>query len=326
MGAAPDLRKLEILAMLVDRNSRSSILGARRGLSAFLLTTLFIPAFYSNVYGQVSAARETDQPQLHGGIEIDPEGIKAAVIRVSDTAQGSGSEVIFTEAFNVTLGRDQDGKFTQEVVKTAGRAIKDYYTLIRQQYQVPIRQIHVIGSADLPSGKLEELTAEVRNNTGASITYLDLKSETQLNVIGTVPRRYREGGAWFDNRSQSVVIDIGSYTTKGGYQQLRQPLAGAPYYDFVAVEIPRGITSFTDEVSQGAGEDAGINKFAPSARSLSESPIKAALRNELKERPGLLYRKKVYLNGSIVRAMITLLRPEERQPFIPITVDDINSF
>jgi len=299
---------------------------ARRGLSAFLLTTLFIPAFYSNVYGQVSAARETDQTQLHGGIEIDPEGIKAAVIRVSDTAQGAGAEVIFTEAFNVTLGRDQDGKFTQEVVKTAGRAIKDYYTLIRQQYQVPIRQIHVIGSADLSAGNLEELTAEVRNNTGASITFLDLKSETQLNVIGTVPRRYREGGAWFDNRSQSVVIDIGSFTTKGGYQQLRQPLAGAPYYDFVAVEIPRGITSFTDEVNQAAGEDAGINKFALSARALSESSIKAALRNEFKERPGLLYRKKVYLNGLIVRAMITLLRPEDRQPFIPITVDDINIF
>src|SRR5215470_1005325 len=135
--------------MLVDRDSRSGILGARRGLSAFLLTTLFIPAFYSNVYGQVSAARETDQTQLRGGIEIDPEGIKAAVIRISDTAQGPGAEVVFTEAFNVTLGRDQDGKLTQEVVKTAGRAIKDYYTLIHQQYQVPIQQIHIVGSSDL---------------------------------------------------------------------------------------------------------------------------------------------------------------------------------
>jgi len=326
MGAAPDLRKLEIPAMLVGRKRRSSILGARRGLSAILLTTLFIPAFNSNVYGQISAAGETDQTQLHGGIEIDPEGIKVAVIRVSDTAQKSGVEVVFTEAFSVALGRGQDGKYTQEVVKTAGRAIKDYYELIRQQYQVPIRHIYVIGSRDLYAGNPEELATEIRNNTGASITFLDLKSDAQLSVIGTVPRRYREGGTSFDNRSQSVVIDVGSYTTKGGYQQLRQPLAGAPYYDFVAVEIPRGTTNFTEEVNRAAGADAGINKFALSARALIESSIKAALRNELKERPGLAYRRKIYLNGSIVRAMITLLRPEDRQQFIPITVDDINTF
>ena len=201
------------------------------------------------------------------------------------------------------------GKYTQEVVKTVGRAIKDYYTLIRQQYQVPPQQIYVIGSSDLDAGNLEELATEIRNNTGASITFLDLKSEAQLSVIGTVPRRYREGGTSFDNRSQSVVIDIGSYKTKGGYQQLRQPLVGDPYYEFVAVGIPSGTTSFTDEVNQAAGEDAGINKFALSARALSESSIKAALRNELKKRPGLAYRKKIYLNGAIVGAMMTLTSP-----------------
>lgn len=326
MGAAPDLRKLEFLAMLVGRKRRSKTLRAQRWLSAFLLTTLLIPAFNSNAYGQISAARETHQAQLHGGIEIDPEGIKVAVIRFSDTAQKSGAEVVFTEEFNVALGRDRGGNYTQDVVKTFARTIKDYYTLIRQQYQVPPQQIYVIGSSDLDAGNLEELATDVRNDTGASITFLDLKSEAQFSVIGTIPRRYREGGISFDNRSQSVVIDIGGYKTKGGYQQLRQPLDGDPYYEFVAVEIPSGITSFTDEVNQAAGADAGINKFALSARVLSESSVRTALRNELKKRPGLAYRKKIYLNGAIVGAMMTLLRPEDRQPIFPITVDDINFF
>jgi hypothetical protein len=312
--------------MLVGRKRRSKTLSTQSGLSAFLLATLFIPAFNLNAYGQISAARETNHAQLLGGIEINHEGIKVAVIRFSDTAQRSGAEVVFTEEFKVTLGRDRSGKYTQEVVKTVGRAIKDYYTLIRQQYQIPPQQLYVIGSSDLDAGKLEELATDVRNNTGATLTFLDLKSEAQLSVIGTVPRRYREGGTWFDNRSQSVVIDIGSYKIKGGYQQLRQPLGADPYYEFVAVGIPRGTTGFTDEVNQAAGEAAGINKFALSARALSESSIKAALRNELKKRPGLAYRKKIYLNGAIVGAMMTLLRPEDRQAIIPITVDDINIF
>src|SRR5262249_4894592 len=62
------------------------------------------------------------------------------------------------------------------------------------------------------------------------------------------------------------------------------------------------------------------------SRALSESSIKAALRNELKKNPGMIYRKKIYLSGSIVRAMMTLLHPEDRQSFIPLTTDDINTF
>src|SRR5262249_40279904 len=108
--------------------------------------------------------------------------------------------------------------------------------------------------------------------------------------------------------------------------QLRQPIVGDPYYEFAAIGIPCGTTSFTDEVNQAAGADAGINKFVISARTLSETSIKAALRNEVKKRPGVLYRKKIYLNGVIVGAMMTLVRPEDRQPIIQITVDDINNF
>lgn len=309
--------------MLVGRKRRLNTL---RALPAFLLIALFILAFSSNIFRQISAAGETDQGQLHGGIEIDPEGIKAAVIRVSDVAQGFGAEVIYTEVFNTALTRNQNGRITPEAIKAASQAILKFYTRMRQQYQVPPRQIYVIGSSDLDADNLEELAKEVRNNSGASITFLSIESEVRLSIIGTIPRRYREGATWFDNRSQSAVIDIGSDKTKAGYQQFRQPLLGDPYYDFVAVEIPRGTTSFTDEVNRAAGEDAGINKFAISARALSERSIKAALRNELKKKPGLAYRKKIYLNGAIVRAMTTLLRPEDRQSFISLTIDDINIF
>ena len=298
---------------------------ARRGLSAILLTTLIIPVFNSNIFAQ-AADKEANPTQLHGGIEIDPDGIKAAVIRVFDNAQGVGTEVIYSEIFNTALTRTQDGKVSPEAIKAACQAIQKFYTLIRQQRGVPPRQVHVIGSSELNPGNLEELTNEVKNITGAGITFLDLKTEAQLSVIGTVPRRYREGGTWFDNRSHSIVFDIGSYKTKGGYQQLRQPLVGDPFYEFVPVDISIGAIRFTDEVNKAAGEDAGISKFAVNARSLSENSIKTALRNEIQRRPGLAYRKKIYLNGAIVGAMMTLLHPEDRQPFIPITIEDINSF
>jgi hypothetical protein len=147
------------------------------------------------------------------------------------------------------------------------------------------------------------LANEIRNNTGKALVHLNLETEVQLGIIGTIPRRYQEGTTWFDNRSQAVLIDIGSYKIKGGYQQLRQPLSSEPYYDFVAAEMSVGINKFTDEHA-----------------------IKAVLRRETERQPGLTYRKKVYLKGAIVWALVTLLRPEERQPFVAITVNDINTF
>jgi Ppx/GppA phosphatase family len=295
-------------------------------LRAFLLISLFSLALSSNTGRRIWAAGEIDKGHLHGGIEIDPEGIKAAVIQVPDADPGAGAKVVFTEEFNVALRRDQDGRFTQEVVKTAARAIQEYHTIIRQQYEVPAQQIYVIGSSDFDASDLEELAKEVRSNIGAGIAFLSAESEARLNVIGTIPRRYREGETWFDNRSQSVVIDIGSIKTKGAYQQYRQPLVGAPYYDFVAVEIPTGTANFTDEINRAAGENAGVSKFATSARALSGTSIKAPLRSELKKKPGLAHRKKIYLNGAIVRAMMTLLYPDDRRPLVQLTAEDIEVF
>ncbi|MCI0424158.1 MAG: hypothetical protein L0312_33940 [Acidobacteria bacterium] len=315
-----------MLAMLAGQKRKSDSLRAQRAISAFLLVELVILAFSSNIYGQISTAGKTDQGKLHGGIVIGPEGIRAAVIRLSDAEQASGAEVVYTKVFNMALVRTRDGKFVLEVIKAIGQTVLKLYTHMQEQYQVPPRQVYIIGSSDLDADVLDELANEVRNNTGMTITFLSLESEVRLGIIGTIPRRYREGTTWFDNRSQSVLIDIGGDKTKGGYQQARQPLVGNPYYDFVAVGIPVGTTTFADKVNQEVGEDADIKKFTLGARMLSEKSIKAALRKEPERKPGLAHRKKVYLKGAIVWAMATLLRPEDRRPFITTTVDDINIF
>ncbi len=194
---------------------------------AFLLAVLLMQAFISNTDGQSFAAGKTDRGKLHGGIIIETEGVKAAVIRVSDAGQGVGAEVIYRSAMNAALVRSERGRFAAESIKAAGQAVRDLYTQMRQQYQVGI-------------------------------------------AVGT--------------------------------------------------------TAFADEINRAAGGEADNKKFALSAGMLSERFIKAALKKELERKPGLAHRKKVYLKGAIIWAMAVLLRPEDRQPFIPITVDDINIF
>jgi hypothetical protein len=101
---------------------------------------------------------------------------------------------------------------------------------------------------------------------------------------------------------------------------------GKPDYMFFTFGIPQGTVTFTEEVAQEAGRDADLSKFAIHAQRLSDKSIREPLQLELEKRPGLVNRKKVYLSGGIIWAMVTLLYPQDRLSLVPITAEDINVF
>jgi len=292
--------------------------------SFLLICFLFLSSYVSSHH----KPKGVDQ-KIHGGIEVSSEGVKAAVIKISDAEQGSGLEVVFTELSAIALIQNSDGSFKPEVVKTVGQVITEFFTRMQQQFNVPEEQIYIFGSSDLKAESLSDLVDEVRNTTGKTITFLDLESDVQLSTVGTIPRRYREGTTWYDNRSLSVLIDVGADTTTGGYQQLRQPIVGNPYYDYVSLRMPRGVVNFSNDVRRMRElrkDKITLKEFALAARKFSEGTIRAELRSERERKPGLVNRKKVYLSGGIVWALVTLLYPQDRRSFVPITVDDLNIF
>src|SRR5262249_53095930 len=150
------------------------------------------------------------------------------------------------------------------------------------------------------------------------------ETEGQLSIVGTISRRGKVGPTWIDYRDSSMLIRIGNYSTKGGYQLLRY--VPSVYYDFVIMNIPYGTVSFTNEISRAAGESGDLATLIQQAKSISAGPVRESLRKECESKPGLLNRKRVYLTGDIAWAMATMLYPEDRQPFVTITPQDIASF
>jgi hypothetical protein len=197
---------------------------------------------------------------------------------------------------------------------------------MQQDYQVLQAQISIIVCSDLRAGNIGELTNTITSRTGKNVTLLDMQSEASLSIAGTIPRRYQDKATWFDNRGVSVLIDIGDGNTKGGYQQIRMLPKGKPDYVFFTFGIPVGTNTFSDEVVQAAGGAADLRKFALHAQLLSYKSVREPLQQELERRPGLVNRKKVYLSGGIVGAMVALLYPQDRQPLVTITAEDINEF
>ncbi|MGH9800864.1 MAG: hypothetical protein ACRD82_10910, partial [Blastocatellia bacterium] len=216
--------------------------------------------------------------------------------------------------------------FTPEAIRDTANAIQRFHQRMRQEYRIPAEQIHVAISSGVIGNNPQDVSSEITKRTGLTAPFLDVDTEVQLTVAGAIPKRYKSGQNWYDNRSISVLIDVGSGNTKGGYQQLRQVAVGSSGFDYVTWGIPKGTVTFTNEINKAAGESADYKTFANRASALSNDSLRAPLRSEIARKPGLLNRRKVYLSGGIVWAMATLLHPEDRHSFTQLTVDDINNF
>ena len=96
--------------------------------------------------------------------------------------------------------------------------------------------------------------------------------------------------------------------------------------EFVTMGIPYGTVTFTNEASRYHKDDADLRAFAVDAVMLSPKLLNEQLSKEVAKKPGLVMRERLYMTGGIVWAMATLLHPENRRSFVPLTVEDINRF
>ncbi len=300
-----------------------SPLKIRAGYWCAVLSVLV--SFSGLIFAQVRRG-SADNEEVHGGIEIGAKGVKAVALRIGTDDEGYNVKILYAETVNTTVAQTKNNKFTPAAIKETGAAVQRFYLRLLQDYRITPEQIHIIGSSGLLADNLPDLAAEIRQRTGQSIPFLDTETEVQLSIAGAIPRRYRSGKSWYDNRSASVLIDIGSGNTKGGYQQIRQVAVGTPDYDYVTWGVMKGTVTFTNEINKSIGETADLATFTKRAQMLSSDSIRVPIHNEVARKPGLVNRRKVYLSGGIVWAMATLLHPEDRRSFTPVTIDDILTF
>ncbi|MEP7339049.1 MAG: hypothetical protein ABI977_15040 [Acidobacteriota bacterium] len=264
---------------------------------------------------------------LYGGIEVGSKGVKATAIRATEGEDGYNVKLVYAEVVNTTIMQLKDNKFAPDVIRDTASAIGKLLTRMKVEYQIPEDRIGIVGSSGLRADNPQDLIKAVREKTGKTMSFLDVETEVQLSIVGTIPQRYRtRNGGWADNRGISMLLDVGSGNTKGGYQTIRQMPTGTADYDYVTVSIPKGTVTFTNEINQAVGDAADLTAFARKAKELSPASVRAALRKEMERKPGLYNRQRVYLTGGIVWAMMTLLHPEDRRTFVPVTGEDIDSF
>jgi hypothetical protein len=275
---------------------------------------LLLPGLTTQAFGKNN--------KLHGGIEIGSRGVKGTAIHFTRKGSGYDVKILYTETINTSIMKLKDNRFTPEGLKEAADAVKTMFDKLQQEYQVPVEQIYIVGSSGLRADNKPELVGAIQTATGKSMSFLTVELEVQLSIAGTIPRKRDDEIRPINEREASMLLDIGSGNTKGGFQ-----LPGSGQTDeFVTMGIPFGTVSFTNETNKLRNTEADLGGFALDALLLSPRLLNESLRKEISAKPDLLSRNKVYLSGGIVWAMATLLHPDNRRAFVSLTTDDVALF
>jgi hypothetical protein len=294
-----------------------------------ILTAIVFAGFIlivANVTMSGQAPPSSAAGELYAGIEICADNVKAVALRISQNEGVSSFKLLYSEIVPLALRRTGNGQFAPQAPAEAAESVRKLLTRLRQQYQVPLEHIHLIGSSRLRMNHPEELVGAISKTTGRNLVFLDTATEVQLSIAGTIPRLAKTGNAWIDNRNSSALIDIGSFSVHGGYELLRHLPSDSPVFDFVAMSIPHGTISYADEISRAVGGNDDLPTFIRRVKTSNSASLRQDLRNELEKKPGMVNRKRVFLTGDIVWAMATLLYPDDRQALVPLTYENIGQF
>lgn len=294
-------------------------------LTSTLLATLVLLALSAfTVTAKTIAVAKNDK--LHGGIEIGSKGVKATALHFTRKGNGYDVKILYSETINTTIMKVKDNKFTPEAIAETVEAVKKIFTRLQQEHQISPEHIYIVGSSGLRSDNKQELVSEVKKATGKAMSFLSVEMEVQLSIAGTIPQQ-RDDDKPGNERHAAMLIDIGSGNTKGGYQQaISASVTGVPVDEFVTMGIPYGTVTFTNEATRYRKAEGDLREFALDAMLLSPKTLNEQLGREIAKKPGLMVRERLYLTGGIVWAMATLLYPENRRAFVPLTAEDINRF
>jgi exopolyphosphatase/pppGpp-phosphohydrolase len=244
--------------------------------------------------------------RLYAGIEIGGSGVKATVV---ESKPGGLYVQLFAKSHPTQLTVLDKGAFRSEAIAETAKLIGEFRDQIRKDYKLPDERIVVVGSSGVPKASNRDgLVKAVKKATGKELRFIDDRTEVELTIAGVIPR---------GDRAQSWSLDIGSGNTKGGYKPEGKPLAYA--------SVPLGVKTFTQKVQQEA-KKKDIS-FAEAAAGLRKSALVDPLRAGTKAMPELGKRKRVYLSGGTVWALVSLLKPRQiGRAYVTFTADDIDAY
>lgn len=263
--------------------------------------------------GLLAAAPAAAQASRHGGIEVGSKGVKVVAVEVNLKAAGNPVKVLYTKTANTTLVDLKGGEFRRDALDETAAAVKAFFLELTDpaKFNVPAATIRIVGSSGLPNvPNRADLSRLVKEQTGRDMTFIGVKEEVRLAILGLAEQA---------DKDQALFLDVGSGNTKGGY------LAGPGGQEVHEISLPYGSVTFTSKVAK-AEAPAG-QPFPVRAAALRDAELTRPLRQQADRDAGLRSRAPVYLAGGAVWAMTSLLHPDAADgSLVPLTAADVEAY
>jgi exopolyphosphatase/pppGpp-phosphohydrolase len=252
---------------------------------------------------------------VHGGIEIGAKGVKALVVEATGNGEDVRVKIKLSDTTNTALvaGIAGTGRFTQKALDDTVGAVKKYYNRFRGEFQITPQHIYVVGSSglfapiaakpDLIKENQTRLAMAIKEQLNLPLTYIDVRREVELSIVGTLPNNRRKTG---------ILIDVGGGNTKGGCQT-------GPG-KFATFGFPFGTVTFSALARKNRARDARA------LSQLCDKTVVPLLKSKLSDLPSLANRDRVYLSGGVVWALATFTHPTASRTFTALTRKDVKAF
>jgi hypothetical protein len=134
------------------------------------------------------------------------------------------------------------------------------------------------------------------------MSFIDVKKESELSIVGTMPKRHKATG---------LLVDIGSGNTKGGYATAD----GAKTFG-----VPFGTITFSEAVAKTGSTDA------KAVAHVAHEQLFPALKTGLGKLALTKERDTVVLSGGIAYVIAAVAHPGDARPYCPLTLAEIEAF
>lgn len=258
------------------------------------------------------------QKNFYAGIEIGRRAIKVSVVEINNIKKADYNIAYFaTDRISFADHIGATGELPQDDINRTGNVIVEQLRKIRTDFKIPEENIFIVASPVFSSARnIDILKNKITTLTGKSIDIINADEEAKILVKGAIPPV---------DYPNSVLLDIGAQSTKGGYiDELEDNKL-----EFIPLELNFGTMTLTDAVKKTVVNPNQANDMTTfQEKSFDYNPL---LRKKIKEmldsNPLLLKKGKIYLSGGAVWAFSTLYFNENvKDHYISMTLEDVINY
>lgn len=278
---------------------------------------MFFSVFVLNA--QVNYTLKYKNSTVYAGIDVGSKGVKLSVLEMGKNAKKIGA---FNLIKDTSINTDFIS-FTTPTFQATLNALCKLYTGAIKQYNIPPQQIFVVVSSGIKVQAekenkfswIKELSDSFRlrvNEPTRLVPVIDVLEEARLSHLGIVPEA---------KRYTTLLIDIGSGNTKGGY------FPNGNTKNLKLFQLTWGTKSVANETEKRCDDDKSVMNFNKQLFRVLAGDANSEIIYAVNLSGAYNMSDNIAFSGGIAWSVATLLYPELiDNSVVPVTYDEVQKF